>query len=123
MDKHLSLLIFIAAVAVSGQYLLRLGLRDLALSVTSLPEFARQLFSIMTRPLVLVALALYAVGMVLYMFLVSQLELSKLYPASMGLNFVLVTLAAWFLLGESVTITRMVGIAIILLGIFLVVRS
>jgi multidrug transporter EmrE-like cation transporter len=41
----------------------------------------------------------------------------------LSIGYVVNALAAWYLFGEAVTATRLAGIAVIVLGVFIVARS
>ena len=57
-----------------------------------------------------------------WMAAMTAFELSYAYPF-MGLTFVLVFLASVFLLGEQVTNYKILGLALIVLGIFVTSRG
>ena len=52
----------------------------------------------------------------------SRIEVSIAYPM-LSIGYVVNAAAAWYLFGEAVTAQRMVGIATIIVGVFLVARS
>jgi multidrug transporter EmrE-like cation transporter len=47
---------------------------------------------------------------------------SVAYPM-LSIGYVVNAIAAWYLFGEAVTLTRLAGIGIIVLGVFIVARS
>jgi len=53
---------------------------------------------------------------------VSKNELSYLYPF-MAVTYLLVVLLSWWLFHENVTVLRIIGTAVICVGVFLVARS
>ena len=63
---------------------------------------------------------LIAIGVV-WLGVLSKWDVSKAYPL-VGLGFVL-TVAIGFLVGEDVTLTRAMGVALICAGVFVVGRS
>ena len=52
----------------------------------------------------------------------SRVPVSIAYPM-LSIGYVVNALAAWALLGETVTTMRMAGIAVIVVGVFMVARS
>jgi Membrane transporters of cations and cationic drugs len=66
--------------------------------------------------------ALYAISFLLWLLIVSRLDLTIAYPVAIGLALVAITAGAALLLGEPLTITRVGGAALILAGIVLIVR-
>lgn len=66
----------------------------------------------------LLAVALLAAGMALWLNVLQRLPLSLAYPI-LSFNFVLVTLAARWLFGEVASLRHWCGVAAIMLGIVL----
>jgi multidrug transporter EmrE-like cation transporter len=52
----------------------------------------------------------------------SRVEVSIAYPM-LSVGYVLNALAAWYLFGESMTAQKLIGIAFIVAGVFLVARN
>jgi len=71
---------------------------------------------------ILAGLIMFGVATILWFDLLSRMELSLLYPFMSG-SYVIAFFAGWFFLGESPQPLRLVGIAIIIVGIALVARS
>ena len=66
--------------------------------------------------------ACYVVSLVVWILGLSRVEVSIAYPM-LSVGYVLNALAAWYLFGESLTAQKLVGIAFIVAGVFLVARS
>ena len=88
------------------------------------PEGARLLTFItaLASPGVLGGLALYGLGTLLWLQVLSRTDLSQAYPF-VGLGFILTALMGLFLFGETVTMMRAAGIVLVIIGIYLVARS
>ena len=74
------------------------------------------------EPHILAGLTCYVVSVVVWVVALSRVPVSIAYPM-LSIGYVVNAIAAWYLLGEAVTPMRMVGIGIIILGVFLVARS
>ena len=61
-------------------------------------------------------LALYGCGTVLWILCLTRLELSFAYPVS-TVQYLLVFLAAWWLLGEQIPPLRWLGMLVIVAGV------
>lgn len=72
--------------------------------------------------LTLVALAIYGAATVLWMFLLRDAALSRLYPY-MALSFVLVAAAGRLIFAEPLVPTHLVGLGLIVGGIALIAAS
>jgi len=66
--------------------------------------------------------ACYVVSLVVWLVGLSRVEVSVAYPM-LSIGFALNAVLAWWLLGEAVTPMRMLGIAVIILGVYMVARS
>lgn len=74
------------------------------------------------EPHILGGLACYAVSVVVWVVALSRVPVSIAYPM-LSIGYVVNAIAARYLLGEAVTTMRLVGIGIIVLGVFVVARS
>ena len=66
--------------------------------------------------------ACYVVSLVVWIMGLSRLEVSIAYPM-LSIGYVLNAVAAWYLFGESLTAQKLIGIAFIVAGVYLVARS
>ncbi len=74
------------------------------------------------EPHILGGLACYGVSVVVWVIALSRVPVSIAYPM-LSIGYVVNAVAARYLLGEVITPMRMVGIGIIVLGVFIVARS
>jgi drug/metabolite transporter (DMT)-like permease len=115
------LILLSVASGVAGQTVIKLGVeRPEAVANSAGP--AGLLRTIVTSPLVLLGLFLYACGALAWIAVLRRMDLSYAYPF-LALNFVLITLVSRFFLGEDVPLLRWAGIAVICVGILVVARS
>ncbi len=66
--------------------------------------------------------ACYVVSLVVWIMGLSRIQVSIAYPM-LSIGYVLNAAAAWYLFGESLTAQKLLGIAFIVAGVFLVARS
>src|SRR3712207_2389645 len=76
----------------------------------------------LTSPLVLAGLALYVLGAMTWLTVLSRVPLSFAYPM-LALSYAITPTLAWLILGENLPSERWMGIATICLGVFLISRS
>ena len=74
------------------------------------------------EPHILGGLACYVISVVVWVIALSRVPVSIAYPM-LSIGYVVNAIAAWALLGETVTTMRMAGIAVIVVGVFMVARS
>ena len=72
-------------------------------------------------PVMLIALAVYAVATLLWVYVLRTVPLGVAY-AVFSLAFIIVPLASHFLLGERLTANTLIGGALIVVGIIVAVR-
>jgi len=64
----------------------------------------------------------YVVSLIVWIMGLSRVEVSIAYPM-LSIGYLVNAAAAWYLFGESLTAQKLVGIAFIVTGVFLVARS
>ena len=117
MIAALALLIVAICLGATGQIALKTGLNQLPPK----PAVGTVLRSILT-PWVFTGFLCYGLSSLLYLVALSRLDLSYAYPL-VALGYVIVTVLAWRLLGETVPLMRVAGLAIICLGVLVLALS
>lgn len=80
------------------------------------------LFDPRTLITLLVAFALYGITTLAWVWVLQKIELGKVYPF-MALAFVLVPIGSYYFFGERFNTQYFIGVAMIMLGIVVAVRS
>jgi multidrug transporter EmrE-like cation transporter len=75
-----------------------------------------------TEPHILGGLVCYGISVVVWILALSRVEVSIAYPM-LSIGYIVNAAAAYFLFGEAVSVQRMVGIGIIVVGVYVVARS
>ena len=73
------------------------------------------------EPHILGGLACYAISVVVWIIALSRVPVSIAYPM-LSIGYVVNAIAAWQLLGESLSLLRLAGIGVIIAGVFMVAR-
>jgi multidrug transporter EmrE-like cation transporter len=100
---------------------MKLGTRQVG-SFGGVPFF-QYLFRLLTTPLILFAIASYGFGVVFYMFMLSRLDLSFIYPVMTALGLVFTSIISAAILEEQLSLLRLGGIVLMVGGVFLVSQS
>jgi multidrug transporter EmrE-like cation transporter len=79
--------------------------------------------AILSNWVLIVGLVLFASNVVLYTYALSGIRISVAYPIMVSGGFAIIAFVAWRWLGESMTAGQWTGIAMILVGVFLVARN
>ena len=118
----LSLILLDVVLNVTGQLSLKHGMSkygNFALSLDALPPI---FLKAATSPYVLMGLVCYGLGFLVWLIVLSKAEVSYAYPL-ISLGYVFTAILARALFGEAVSMTRMAGILVTCLGVFLIARS
>ena len=122
MDTFLMIVIAIL-VSSAGQLFLKQGMARVGpLEAQSLLGVATLAWRVFSTPLVILGLVCYGVGTLVWLVVLSRLDLSFAYPM-LALSYVLVPLMAQVCLGEKIPIARWAGIGIIVIGVGIVAKS
>ena len=114
--------VFCVALSVAAQFLMKAGMSDAAVdSALAQPLGIGTAVTVFSNLSILGGFALYGLGAVAWLGVLSQWDVSKAYPL-VGLGFVFTLVIGWFV-GEQVTLVRALGVALICAGVVLVGRS
>lgn len=105
-----------------AQLLLKAGTNRLGIVSFTPDNFFPLVWQLGTQPHIFGGLACYVVSVGVWIAALSRVEVSIAYPM-LSIGYVVNALAAWWLFGEAVSLTRLGGIGIIILGVYIVARS
>jgi multidrug transporter EmrE-like cation transporter len=106
----------------SAQLLLKAGVNAVGTFAFTAENMLPIGLKLASQPPIIAGLSCYVVSVVVWILGLSRVDVSVAYPL-LSLGYVVNALAAWWLFGETPTAQRIVGIAIILVGVVLVARS
>ena len=106
-----------------GQIFLKLGVRSPRLaSAFDQGGIAALVRGLMSAPFVWLGLATYGVSVLAWLWVLSKVDVSVAYPF-VGISFVMTTAMGALFLHENVTLMRIAGTALVVLGCVIVARS
>lgn len=117
--KTMMLIVVSVMLGSLGQVILKLGsnkLGSIGLTAQSIPE---DMLRLLKTPEILVGLVLFGTSFLLWIKVLTQAELSYAYPM-VSLGYVNVVLLSYFLLQETFTWNKLIGTAIIIIGILVI---
>jgi drug/metabolite transporter (DMT)-like permease len=106
----------------AAQLLLKAGTNTLGVITLTRDNWTDMLARMATQGHFIAGAALYAISLVVWIFGLSRVPVSIAYPM-LSLGYIVNAVAAHYLFGEAVTVTRWLGIGFIVLGVWLVARS
>lgn len=121
----MSVLVYIlpsVMLGVIGQLMLKRGMNGMGPLALGEGNVVSLVWSIFTNPWVFVGLAIYLGGTVFWLLALSRAPLSYAYPFA-TLSMALIILSSRFIFGEEISVTRLIGIITIVIGVLIVARS
>ena len=106
----------------AAQLLLKAGTNAIGHFEFSMNNLVPVGLKVATEPHIFGGLACYAISVVVWIMALSRVEVSIAYPM-LSIGYVVNAIAAWYLFGEAVSVSRLVGIGIIIIGVYVVARS
>ncbi len=115
-------LILIGSVltTVSAQLLLKKGVLTLETQEFSLINFLGIIPKVFQNIWLLGGIFFFGISFFLWIFILSKMQLNMAYPVVISLNFILITVGSWIFFKEYLSFIQILGIIVIIFGIFLV---
>jgi multidrug transporter EmrE-like cation transporter len=114
------LLLVSAGFTVAANLLLRSGLDRAGGFAESLNDLPHAILRLANQPLFDLGFILYGLAALIWFQVIASEPLSMAYPVLVSLTFLFVTLGAVAIFQESLSWRKIIGLAIILLGIFII---
>ncbi len=105
-----------------GQIVMKAGATSLAslnFTFSSLPQV---FWAILKSPLMISALVLYGLSAVVWIMALSKMDLSQAYPMT-SIGYILTALIGVMAFGEVMTLNRLIGLGLILIGVLVLARG
>lgn len=105
-----------------GQIVMKAGATSLASLNFSLSNLPQVFLTILKSPLMMSALTLYGLSAVVWIMALSKIDLSQAYPMT-SIGYILTALIGVMAFGEVMTLNRLVGLGLILIGVLVLARG
>ena len=106
----------------SAQLLLKAGTNTLGVITLTRENWSDMLWKMGTQGFFVAGVVCYMISLLVWIIGLSRVPVSVAYPM-LSLGYVINAVAAYYLFGESVTITRWLGIGFIIVGVWLVAKT
>ena len=114
--RILPTLLFYILTSTTGLLLLRRTLSEVvAFDVSSLR-------GLVTNPLFIGGVLSYIISFLTWLYLLSQRDVTTIYPIALGLGYTAVVISSLIFLQERISAIQLVGIILIGLGLLLIIR-
>ncbi len=117
-----SLILFGVLLNAAAQLLLKAGTNSVGHFAFNRDNILPVGWQLATEPHIMGGLTCYVISVVVWIMALSRVEVSIAYPM-LSIGYVVNAMAAWWLFGEAVSVTRLTGIGIIIVGVYVVSRS
>lgn len=123
MSKSVLMILFSISLAVVGQLMLKAGMNKIGpISMTQAKAPVATVLEVASNPNVVGGLALYGASALVWLIILSRVNLSFAYPM-LGFSYVIVMFASRALFSEPISGLRWAGAALISLGVVLITRT
>ncbi|PWC34002.1 EamA family transporter [Azospirillum sp. TSO35-2] len=117
------LILLSVTLSAVAQISLKIGMSSPAVaSALAQGEAGRIALSVVATPHILTGLACYGLGMVVWLAVLAKVDVTMAYPF-VGLGFLVTLALGALLLGESLSPARLIGTALVVLGVVLTAQS
>jgi len=121
MLKYKILLIIGVLIGTAGQLFMKHGVNALG-GLGVFPDKFSMLVGVFTSPYIIAGLFFTGIGMLMWITVISNLELSFAYPF-MSISYIIILFFGWILFSEDVNALRIAGIAFIVCGVVVISRT
>jgi len=121
MIQSYALLLIAVAVTVGAQLLLKAGMNQIGEVQLSLAGVSKLITQAVTNYYVIGALFALATSFLMWLVILSKVKLSVAIPFT-ALNYVFILFFSWMFLRETISAPQLIGVMVIIFGLFLVVK-
>lgn len=112
---YLLLIMLNTSILVAGQFLWKFGMMKKEHDFTSILGILKILFS----PYIFSGLVMYGFATIIWLFILSKVQLSIAYPLQSFAYFFTI-IGAYFIFGEPITMWKIIGVLLIMLGVSII---
>jgi len=116
------LLLFGVFLNACAQLFLKLGMTRIGEFTFTLNNLWPIGWKVATNYFVILGLFCYIISVIVWLMVLSRVPVGIAYPM-VSIGYIITAVAGYFLLGEMLTTIRIIGIVVIILGVYLVVKS
>lgn len=117
-----SLILFAVFLNATAQLLLKAGMNKIGEFAFSWANIVPVSLQIATNPFILSGLFCYVFAVAVWLLVLSRTEVGIAYPL-VSLAYIITAIAAYYLFGEQLSLIRILGIGVIMLGVYMVART
>ncbi|NLK24380.1 MAG: hypothetical protein GX309_10525 [Clostridiales bacterium] len=103
------------AFTLAGVFLFKIGCnKEFLVSIST------GIFSLHISLISILGLISYVISFLMYMFLISKFDMTYIVPVTTGINYILTFIFAVMIFKESITVNKILGSMLILIGVIII---
>jgi drug/metabolite transporter (DMT)-like permease len=122
MNPLIILMLVAVVFNTAAQLVLKVGMDRIGVFTFHWSSFIPILLKVMASPWIIIGIIIYVGSVGIWLMVLSRIPVSVAYPIA-SLAYVTSAIAAYYFLGENVTMLRIAGIIVILIGVYMVAKS
>lgn len=122
MARYLPLILSGVLLNATAQLALKQGMRQIGHFEFRLENFFSIGLNVALNPFVIAGLACYVFSVVIWLLVLSRVEVSYAYPL-LSVGYIVTALAGRYFFSEALSPTRWAGIMVICFGVWLITRT
>ena len=122
MNKYLPLILAGVLLNAAAQLVLKQGMRTIGHFDFKIENIITIGLKAATNPFIISGLLFYVISVVIWLLVLSRVEVSFAYPL-LSVGYIVTALAGCYFFNENVNLTRWLGIGIICLGVWFITRT
>lgn len=119
---HLPLILIGVFLNSFAQLMLKLGMRIIGYFEFSLNNIIPIGIQVLKNPFIMLGISSYIISIVIWLMVLSRVDVSFAYPM-ISIGYILTAFIGYFILQEHFSAVRIIGILVIICGVYLVSKS
>ena len=119
-----NMLIIVISVLLNAfaQLFIRKGMLLIGSQTLNIQNIVSLCFKVLTNIFLLSGMTCYAISILLWMVVLSRVNVSVAYPL-LSIGYIVTAIMAYFLFGETLTLQKVAGIIVICIGVWLLTQT
>ncbi|MCU4178386.1 transporter [Bosea sp. BH3] len=122
MTSYIPLILFTVLTNAAAQLMLKRGMTGIGSFDVANDGLIGTVFRVVFNPFVFAGLCTFVISMASHLIVLSKVQISYAYPF-LSLAYVVVAAYAYFVFNEDLSLTRVAGIGLIVLGTVFIAQS
>lgn len=122
MSRYIPLIILGVLLNAAAQLVLKQGMLNIGYFDFKLKNLSHVFLAAITSPFIFAGMICYAVSVIVWLLVLSRVEVSYAYPL-LSIGYIVTALAGYYFFNESMSMIRWAGIIVICFGVWLITKT